>query len=78
MYAAESGHDAVVRLLLQSGATADTPDDEQWTAMILAAATKGHDKAVALLREHGASMDLPRLCWLLISETTGDATTATP
>jgi ankyrin repeat protein len=54
--AAFQGHAEIVQLLLSSGATADDPTHEGFTALHYAA-TKGHGEAVSLLLESGAAVD---------------------
>ncbi len=52
--AAEQGHSAMVRLLLQqSDIMADVPDNKQETSLIKASA-RGHSKVEAMLLSHGA------------------------
>ncbi|KAK0716794.1 heterokaryon incompatibility protein-domain-containing protein, partial [Lasiosphaeria miniovina] len=55
--AAESGHEAVVRLLLEKGASIDLKDNYGRTPLSRAAAN-GHEAVVRLLLEKGASIDL--------------------
>jgi ankyrin repeat protein len=54
--AAFQGHIDVVQLLLSSGAAADDPTHEGFTALHYAA-SQGHGEVVALLLERGAAVD---------------------
>ncbi|KAJ4194440.1 hypothetical protein NW759_016520 [Fusarium solani] len=53
--AAEAGHEAVVRLLLEKGAAIESKDDEGRSPLSLAA-ERGHDSIIRLLLEKGAPM----------------------
>ena len=52
-WAAEGGHEAVVKLLLEKGAELETKDNDGWTPLSWAA-EKGHEAVVKLLLEKGA------------------------
>ena len=56
-WAADYGHEAVVRLLLARGASIDIGDDAGRTALHCAA-IQGHEAVVRLLLERGASVDI--------------------
>lgn len=55
-YAAQNGHDAIVKLLLRRGAQIDAPSSYQQTALMLAAAS-GHALVVQVLLENGAAIE---------------------
>jgi ankyrin repeat protein len=52
-WAAENGHEAVVKLLLEKGADLEAKDKDGWTPLLWAA-EKGHEAIVKLLLEKGA------------------------
>ncbi|KAH8649012.1 ankyrin repeat-containing domain protein, partial [Ilyonectria robusta] len=52
-WAAEGGHEAVVRLLLEKGAAIEARDRYGWTPLSLAAGG-GHMAVVRLLKSYGA------------------------
>jgi hypothetical protein len=54
--AAENGHEAFVRLLLDKGASIDAKDSDGWTPLSRAAGN-GHEAVVRLLLDKGASID---------------------
>ena len=54
IYAAQSGHEALVRLLLERGADVEAKDRGGETALIYAAES-GHEAVVRLLKSAGAS-----------------------
>ena len=56
MQAAIFGKEAVAKLLLEMGASADTANKDGWTAL-MAAAQKGHEAVVQLLLDKGAAVD---------------------
>ena len=51
--AAREGHETVVRLLLDNGASVDKPAKHGWTALILAA-EENHEAVARLLEDQGA------------------------
>ncbi|RYP72136.1 hypothetical protein DL771_004370 [Monosporascus sp. 5C6A] len=55
-WAAERGHEAVVRLLLDKGAAVDREDKEDWTPLLWAA-VRAHEAVVQLLLDKGAAVD---------------------
>ena len=55
-WAAENGHEAVVKLLLEKGAAVDTADGDGRTPLSWAA-ENGHETVVKLLLEKGAAVD---------------------
>ncbi|KAI9856821.1 MAG: hypothetical protein M1813_008758 [Trichoglossum hirsutum] len=55
-HAAENGHKATVRLLLENGAEPEFKDQHGVTPLLCAAA-KGHEAIVKLLLEKGAEPD---------------------
>ncbi|KAK3069715.1 Allantoicase, partial [Teratosphaeriaceae sp. CCFEE 6253] len=57
VYASCFGHRDVVQTLLNAGAAVDTPDRNQWTALMWAM-TNRHQDIAQLLLDHGASTDL--------------------
>ncbi|KAI8663498.1 NACHT-sigma domain-containing protein [Fusarium keratoplasticum] len=57
-WAAEGGHEAVVRLLLDRGAHTEVPDKESRTPL-WRAAEKGHEAVVRLLLDRGAHTEVP-------------------
>ncbi|ODM18634.1 hypothetical protein SI65_05251 [Aspergillus cristatus] len=56
LLAAENGHEAVVKLLLDKGADKDIKDDDRQTALFMAA-QNGHQAVVKLLLDKGAKLD---------------------
>ena len=52
MFAAQEGHEAVARLLVQAGATLDKTDSNGGTALMVAA-DHGHEAVTRLLVEAG-------------------------
>ena len=52
-FAAENGHEAVVKLLLEEGAELETKSNNGWTPLFYAA-ENGHKAVVKLLLEKGA------------------------
>jgi ankyrin repeat protein len=56
LHAAGKGHKAIVELLLENGANADSKDDKGLTPLLWAA-DKGHKGIVELLLENGANAD---------------------
>jgi ankyrin repeat protein len=56
-WAAEKGHEAVVKLLLEKGAEMETKDDNYSRTPLSWAAEKGHEAVVKLLLEKGAEME---------------------
>jgi ankyrin repeat protein len=56
LWAAEEGHEAVVKLLLEKGAELEAKDSSGWTALIWAA-EKGHEAVVKLLLKKGAKLE---------------------
>jgi len=54
--AAASGHEAMVRLLLERGADTESKSGDGWTPLLYAAAN-GHETVVRLLLEKGADME---------------------
>jgi predicted DNA-binding WGR domain protein/tetratricopeptide (TPR) repeat protein len=65
-YAAAHGKLKVVELLLQLGARLDTPSEEGWTPLLVAAraGTPRAEQVVQLLERHGAVMDLNSAIYL--------------
>lgn len=57
MLAVERGYDAIVRILLDCGASINAVDRDHST-MIMLAVANGHGRIVSMLRESGASMDI--------------------
>jgi hypothetical protein len=57
-WAAENGHEAVVRLLLDTGADLETKDKDHDRTPLLYAAAKGHEAVVKLLLEKGAELEV--------------------
>jgi len=55
-WAAEKGHEAVVRILLNAGATIDTEDTDGRTPLLWAAES-GHEAVVRILLDAGATVD---------------------
>ncbi len=59
MIAADNGHESIVKLLLENGADPDLQNDEDDTALILAASHRcRHDNIVELLLDGGANPDI--------------------
>ncbi|KAK4233622.1 ankyrin repeat domain-containing protein, partial [Achaetomium macrosporum] len=56
LYAAERGHEEVVRLLLEKGADCEVKDDNGWTPLSYAA-WEGHEEVVRLLLEKGPNLE---------------------
>ena len=56
-YAAENGHEAVVKLLLEKGAELETKDLHYGRTPLLYAARNGHEAVVKLLLEKGAELE---------------------
>ena len=54
--AAREGHEAVVRLLIKSGANKEAQDKDGWTPLYFAA-VKGHEAVARLLIESGANIE---------------------
>ncbi|KAK7409434.1 hypothetical protein QQX98_008395 [Neonectria punicea] len=54
--AAESGHEGIVKLLLEKGANVEAKDDYGWTPLLWAA-ENGHEGIVKLLLEKGADIE---------------------
>ena len=68
--AAENGHEAVVKLLVEKGADLESKDRDGQTPLSLAA-MNGHEAVVKLLVEKGADLESKdgitvghRYCWL--------------
>ena len=57
LLAAEEGHEAVVKLLLEKGAELETKDKNYGQTPLLLAAEKGHEAVVKLLLEKGAEIE---------------------
>src|SRR5271170_3505133 len=55
-WAAEKGHEAVVKLLLEKGAELETKDKRHGQPPLSWAAEKGHEAVVKLLLEKGAEL----------------------
>jgi hypothetical protein len=56
-YAAENGHEAVVKLLLEKGAELETKDKDYGQTPLSWAAENGHEAVVKLLLEKGAELE---------------------
>ncbi|KID95301.1 Pfs, NB-ARC and Ankyrin domain protein, partial [Metarhizium majus ARSEF 297] len=56
LWAAENGHEAVVRLLLERSANTEVTDNNQEQTALLCAAKNGHEAVVRLLLEKGADI----------------------
>ncbi|KAL9121619.1 MAG: hypothetical protein Q9187_001824 [Circinaria calcarea] len=70
-HAAMNGHEAVVRILLQSGADLNTERDSQFTALQVAA-EHGHLEVVKLLLRSGVNIDAGTKSWGLLLERVAD------
>ena len=62
-YAAEKGHEAVVKLLLEKGAELETKDTSYGQTPLSYAAEKGHEAVVKLLLEKGAELETKDTRW---------------
>ena len=63
-YAADRGHDAVVKLLLEKGAELEIKDKYYDRTPLLYAAEKGYEAVVKLLLEKGAELETKdKYCW---------------
>lgn len=60
--AAEKGYDDIVTALLDSGASADMPDPDGWTALHLAA-YEGSEAVMQVLLSRGADISATTTCW---------------
>ncbi|KAI0156908.1 ankyrin repeat-containing domain protein [Xylariaceae sp. FL1272] len=60
--AAEIGNEAILRLLLESGADIDWPKSCGFTALVVAVAF-GHSKIAEFLLEHNAQVNPPSILW---------------
>jgi ankyrin repeat protein len=56
-WAAENGHEAVVKLLLEKGAELESKDNEHGRTPLSWAAENGHEAVVKLLLEKGAELE---------------------